>query len=260
MATYVQERRFTPSPVFFGLVGITAAIGVVLWRGNDIRGFGVFLFVLAGWVVSLSLHEFGHAVVAYHAGDKSVADKGYLTLDVRHYADPGLSLLFPIVILLIGGIGLPGGAVWINHGAIRSPKMRSLVSAAGPAATAICAVLCLAPIRAGWVDPATHREFAVALGFLGAIQVIALLFNLVPVPGLDGFGVIEPHLSEEMSRSLQPMRQYGIMVFIAALWFVPQVSDAFWSITDELSRWLGGDLAAPLRSLGWFEFRFWEDL
>lgn len=258
MATSVAQNRFTPSPVFFGLLGVTAVIGAALWTGNDLGGLGVFLFVLAGWVVSLSLHEFGHAIVAYHAGDKSVADKGYLTLDVRRYADPGTSLLFPILILLIGGIGLPGGAVWINHAAIRSPAMRSLVSAAGPAASGACAVLCLAPIRAGWVDVHGHPEFAAALGFLGAIQVIALLFNLVPVPGLDGFGIIEPHLSPEASRSLRPLRQYGILMFIAALWFIPQVGDAFWSATDEVSRRLGGELAAPLRSRGWFEFRFWE--
>ena len=103
MVSYVGDSRCAPSPVFLALVAATAAVGAVLWTGNDLRGYGVFLFVVLGWVVSLSLHEFGHAIVAFVAGDRSVADKGYLTLDVRHYADPGTSLVFPILILLIGG-------------------------------------------------------------------------------------------------------------------------------------------------------------
>ena len=78
------------------------------------------VLVLAGWAVSLCLHEFGHACVAYRGGDRSVRGKGYLTLDIRRYTDVGLSFVLPVVFLLLGGIPLPGGAVWINHGAIRS--------------------------------------------------------------------------------------------------------------------------------------------
>jgi len=249
--------RYAPSPVFFGVVAITAALGWLLWSGNDLGGVAVFAFVLAGWTLSLTLHEFGHAIVAFISGDRSVADKGYLTLDVRKYADPGTSLVFPLLILVIGGIGLPGGAVWINHGAIPSKLNRSLMSAAGPAASGLCAVLCLVPLRLGWLDGA-NPLFVAGLGFLGAIQVIALLFNLVPVPGLDGFGIIEPHLSRQAAAAIRPLRQYGIMILIAALWFVEPVGDAFWDITDRLSNFIGGPDAELQRSIGWFEFRFWE--
>lgn len=255
----IAQNRFAPSPVFGGLVLATFLVGSALWQGNDLGGFGVFLFVVLGWVVSLTLHEFAHAIVAYRAGDRSVADKGYLTLDVRHYADPGTSLVFPIIILLIGGIGLPGGAVWINHGAIPSKTMRSLVSAAGPAASGLCALACLLPIRLELITFAERPLFAVGLGFLGAIQVIAFLFNMLPVPGLDGFGIIEHHLSPQTRRAIHPYRQYGLLLLIAALFVIPQVGDAFWSVTDDLSRWIGGDSAARLRSVGWFEFRFWEN-
>ena len=69
----------------------------------------------AGWAVSLCLHEFGHAYTAYRGGDRSVRAKGYLTLDIRRYADLGLSLVLPVFFLLLGGIPLPGGAVWIDQ-------------------------------------------------------------------------------------------------------------------------------------------------
>lgn len=108
------------SPWFLVLVGVTVAGGVlaaaaVPARSEVLAVSGIFVLVLGGWTVSLCLHEFGHAVTAYRGGDTSVAAKGYLTLDVRRYTDPGMSLVLPLIILLIGGLPLPGGAVWINQ-------------------------------------------------------------------------------------------------------------------------------------------------
>ena len=129
--------------------------------------------------------------MAYRGGDRSVRGKGYLTLDIRRYTDVGLSFVLPVVFLLLGGIPLPGGAVWINHGAIRSRGMRSLVSLAGPAdqpaARRRCCTLAVAvlPMPIG---------LAVALSCLALIQVLAFVLNILPVPGLDGFGVLEPYL------------------------------------------------------------------
>lgn len=224
----------------------------------DIRYSGVtmFLFVVTGWILSLALHEFGHAVVAYIGGDRSVVEKGYLTLDVRKYVDIKTSLLFPIGILILGGIGLPGGAVWINTGAIRSPVMRSLMSAAGPAASGACALLCLVPVR---LDLFEAEWLVIGLSLLGWIQVIAMVFNLLPIPGLDGYGIIEPHLSQQTLRAIAPYRQYGIMVVIIAIWFIPPARDAFFGVTDSLTEVLGGADAVLNRSRGWFEFRFWEN-
>ena len=104
-----------PSPIFYALVVMTLGFGAALANGLRASGFMMFLFVIAGWVLSLALHEFGHAVVAYIGGDRSVVAKGYLTLDVRKYVDVGTSLLFPIFILIIGGIGLPGGRGLDKH-------------------------------------------------------------------------------------------------------------------------------------------------
>ena len=79
-----------------------------------------FIIVVVGWVLSLCLHEFSHAIVAYYGGDTSVKEKGYLTFNPLKYTHPFFSFVIPVVILLMGGIGLPGGAVFINRGAIRT--------------------------------------------------------------------------------------------------------------------------------------------
>lgn len=243
-----------PSPIFYGMVLATVFLGAALARGYG--GATMFLFVVVGWGVALALHEFGHAIVAYIGGDRSVVDKGYLTLDVRKYADLGTSLLFPIFILVIGGIGLPGGAVWINTRAIRSPVMRSLMSAAGPIASGLCAVICLVPVRLGLFE---SPGLIVGLTFLGWIQVIAMVFNLLPIPGLDGFGILEPHLSAETLRAIAPYRQYGIMIVFIAIFFIDPVARAFFDLTDAVTEFIGGREALNGRSIGWNEFRFWRN-
>ncbi len=256
MTTATRRRNLIrPSPIFYALVSLTVVFGAALAQGYRVDGLMMFLFVIAGWVLSLALHEFGHAIVAYIGGDHSVVDKGYLTLDVRKYVDVGTSLLFPIFILIIGGIGLPGGAVWINAGAIRSPVMRSLMSAAGPAASGLCALVCLVPVRIGLVD---SLWLVVGLSFLGWIQIIAMIFNLLPIPGLDGFGIIEPHLSPQTLRSIQPLRQYGMILVFVAIFFLDPVRDAFFGFTDSITELLGGSDVFAARFRGWNEFRFWE--
>jgi Zn-dependent protease len=124
----VQRSAVRPSPVFFGILAVTVVGGVIASLGDEtgvvdrdpLMVLGVFLLVIGGWVASLTLHEFGHALTAYKGGDYSIAHKGYLTMDVRKYTDPVLSILLPLLFLAIGGIHLPGGALRNNRGALSS--------------------------------------------------------------------------------------------------------------------------------------------
>src|SRR3990172_4827518 len=100
-----------------------------------------FAIVLIGWIFSLCLHEFSHALVAYLGGDTSVKDKGYLTFNPLKYTHPVYSIVLPLVFLVMGGIGLPGGAVYIETERLRSPRWRSAVSLAGPLANLVVAIV-----------------------------------------------------------------------------------------------------------------------
>ena len=147
------------SPVFLGIAGATAVCGALLWT-NFLPRFVpllTILFVVGGWVLSLCIHEFGHALVAYLGGDRSVVGAGYLSLNPLRYTNLTMSLVLPIIFLLIGGIALPGGAVYINHSALRTRAWSSAVSVAGPVATALCGLLIVAAFavatRAGWIVP-----------------------------------------------------------------------------------------------------------
>src|SRR5690349_9014370 len=157
---------------------------------------GVVLLVLGGWCVSLCLHEFGHAYVAHRGGDHSIENRGYLTLDIRRYANVGFSFVLPVVFLLLGGIPLPGGAVWINQWALRSRRVRSLVSFAGPAVNLVVGIL----LSVAVIYLPMNEGLAVGLSCLALIQILAFVLNILPVPGLDGYGVLEPYLSPEAQR------------------------------------------------------------
>ena len=98
-----------PHPIFLGLIAVTALGGWLAWEDRVDDRLAVVLFVAGGWLVSLCLHEFGHAVVALWGGDRSVVAKGYLTLNPLRYTEVGLSLVLPRLFLLMGGLGLPGG-------------------------------------------------------------------------------------------------------------------------------------------------------
>ena len=78
-----------------GVLTVVGTPALVTSGSTAVFTTGVVLLVLGGWAVSLCLHEFGHAAVAYRGGDLSVRDKGYLTLDIRRYTDLGLSFVLP---------------------------------------------------------------------------------------------------------------------------------------------------------------------
>jgi Zn-dependent protease len=252
------HRSVRPSPIFLAIVAATAFGGVLAWLDGAETGAmayaGVFVFVIAGWVVSLCLHEFGHAFTAWRFGDRSVAVRGYLDLDPRRYSNPWLSIGIPIAITALGGIGLPGAAVYL-HTSFMTPVRRTIVSLAGPSANLLLAVLLLGVTRA-FVDP-EHPVFWAGVAFLGFLQITALLLNLIPIPGLDGYNALEPHLSPETQRALDQFKPYGI-IFLVFLLFVPEVGRWFFGAVYwffELSGVPGG-----LAQIGGGFTQFWYAL
>lgn len=245
-----------PSPVFLALVGLTALGGVLAWLGSDSTGalarVGVFTFVIAGWLVSLCLHEFGHAYTAFRFGDHDAEARGYLTLNPLKYSNPMLSLGLPLLFIAMGGIGLPGGAVYLRTG-FMTPRQRTLVNLAGPLANLALAVALLVATRLFF--DRTHWVFWAGVTALGFLQVTALVLNLLPVPGLDGYAALEPHLSPATRRSLEPLRQWGFLILILLL-VIPSLNR--WFFTAVFTVFDVSGVPASLALAGLDLTRFWS--
>ena len=235
------------SLLFYGLVAITAATGALLWFDVLPQAAAVMtiVFVTSGWVTSLCVHEFGHAAVAYLGGDRSVAAAGYLTLDPLRYTSLLGSIILPVVFLLLGGIAMPGGAVYINHGALRSRAWSSLVSAAGPAATLLFGLLVsipfLVPGHRDWVT-AANADFFGALAVLAWFEAAAVVLNLLPIPGLDGFGILRPWVPYTVQDAANRFSQLSIIGVFLLLWYFAPAREAYFSAVFNITNAVGVDL------------------
>ncbi|MBB1152828.1 site-2 protease family protein [Amycolatopsis dendrobii] len=250
-----------PSPIFLGILAVAVAGGFLAAYGDSTTLLGsrdpmfiagVVLLVAGGWMTSLTLHEFGHAFVAFRGGDHEIAHKGYLSLDVRRYADPVLSFVLPLIFLLIGGIPLPGGAVWINRGALRNRATASWTSLAGPLSNlAVGAALCLATM----LIPMASGLFY-AMSYLALLQMMTFLINILPVPGLDGWGALEPYLSPQARAFGARVRPWAPLVLFALFFLFRPVSDLLWTIAGAIYEPLGGNAIAA--AVGQKAFLFWH--
>ena len=214
--------------------------------------FLTFVIVLIGWIFSLCLHEFSHALVAYLGGDTTVKDKGYLTFNPLKYTHPVYSLLIPLLFLVLGGIGLPGGAVYIETWRLRSRNWVSAVSLAGPTANLILAVILGTVLRFG---PVTSSGLWPAMAFLGLLQVIAVVLNLIPIPPLDGYGIIAPFLPNDFRQQVNQFAGFGVWILFFLMWYVPIFGALFWGIAGGVASLMGVPL--QLAFLGQSLFQFW---
>ncbi len=212
-----------------------------------------FLLVLFLWIFSVCLHEFAHAAVAYRGGDVTVKDKGYLSMNPLKYLDPMGSVILPVVFLIMGGIGLPGAAVYIDRRLLRSAHWDSAVSLAGPAMN-IVLLLLLSLILA--LPAVRGSDYAPALAFLALLQASAVVLNLLPLPGFDGYGALWPYLPRDVRALFDRYANYAMLALFLMLFLVPPVARAFWGLVTLLTHAVGIPLG--LAQVGYGEFKFWD--
>jgi Zn-dependent protease len=212
-----------------------------------------FIVVIVGWVFSLCLHEFSHSVVAYYGGDTSVKEKGYLTFNPLKYTHPVFSIVLPVVFLLLGGIGLPGGAVYIETWRLRNKRWESAVSLAGPASNLVLAIILAIILN---FLPVSSNGIWPGLAFLGLIQISALVLNLLPFPPFDGYRALAPFLNRQLLSNIDQYSNIIMIVVFVVLWYVPFVNDFFWLAVG----WISLRLQIPLSlaMLGLSQFQFWR--
>ncbi len=222
-------------------------------------GLVIFAFVMVGWILAVMVHEFSHAAVAWLGGDHTVSEKGYLAFDPRRYGDLGVSLVIPLLALAMGGVGFPGGAVYIRHDLIRSRLWRSASSLAGPMATLVLLLslsIGLALWQTAWFGGPGAIALYEGLTVLAFLQAMALILNLLPIPGLDGFGAIRPFLPDALTPHIRKAEGLVMVGLLLLIFFVPGASATLFRAAAALGAMLGLDLVAL--QAGWRAFHFWQ--
>lgn len=244
-----------PNLVGPAIVAVWLALGLALVLAARPPHALTFAFVMVGWMLSVMVHEFAHAWIGWMGGDHTVTTRGYFDFDPRRYADPVTSLGIPLVALALGGIGFPGGAVYLRTDLMRGRLWRAAASLAGPAATGVI-LLILALILKLWTNLGASGELYPALSLLAFLQAMALILNLMPLPGLDGFNVLRPFLPKALARGLRKVEGLVSWVVLAAIFFNPGVARELFRGAAELSVALG--LRPNAIDYGMAAFHFWR--
>ncbi|HEY9857197.1 MAG TPA: site-2 protease family protein [Stenomitos sp.] len=158
-------------------------------------------------IVSLSLHEFGHAATAYALGDETPKREGRVTLNPLAHMDPLGTLM-----ILFGPIGW-GKPVHINPANLRWRQGELLVSFAGPGMNLVLAFLAVAALKYLAI-PAELEQVHSMLSILFVMNVGLAVFNLLPIPPLDGGHIWTAILPYRWRGAYYHLLPYGIILLI----------------------------------------------
>jgi Zn-dependent protease len=194
----------------------------------DVRQILISLFVL---IVSVAVHEFGHAIMAYKLGDDTPKRQGRVTLNPLAHADPIGTFLLPV----LGGIYGGGGFGWgkpvqwnpsrIRRG-IRTSTANILVSFAGPAMNLLLAVVVALVLVILVARGAASHDVIKILNFVVATNFVLFFFNLLPVPPLDGGHIAQAFVPYRHREAYESYAKYGPFVLLALI-MIPQLRNLF---------------------------------
>jgi Zn-dependent protease len=167
---------------------------------------------------AISLHEAAHGYVARYFGDPTAANEGRLSLNPLRHIDPFGTVILPLVLSCIGlpalGFAKP---VPVDYERLRNPKKQmALVAAAGPVANFVMglgwSVLWVMLILGAQQD---QTDFFVQMARAGIMVNSAMcVFNLIPLPPLDGGRIVTGILPMSLARKYAQIERYGLFVFV----------------------------------------------
>ncbi|MDS1272081.1 site-2 protease family protein [Lipingzhangella sp. LS1_29] len=254
-----------PSPLVLLMFGLACLGGWMAWTRLDI---GPFVLVLCAWMVSVALHEWAHALLAHRFGVPGLRGGGLITMNPLRYQEAFARFVLPVVILVVGGLGMTGpapraGAAADDGGKQPAPLRRSLIAAVGPAVNLVLAGVFLLPVVLVLGTNPTDSWFWSSLVFLAALQFTAAVIALLPVPGLDGFAVLAPWLPQRIQQRCGPgapgaanLGVFAVVAVFAVVWFPPvhaELVNGLFSLTSAVG------VDPLLLGLGQAAFPFWNN-
>lgn len=175
-----------------------------------------FLAFVIAIVLGITVHEFMHAYIAHRFGDDTGRLLGRMSLNPMAHLDPFGSLL-----LVLAGFGY-GKPVPINESRLRSSLALTFVALAGPLANLALAALFALPLRFGTAE-VFGDIYTTVLIYIVRMNCILAIFNLIPIPPLDGSNVVYGLLPPRQQYSWRTFQQYGPFILLALLLLAPRI-------------------------------------
>lgn len=178
-------------------------------------------FVLLTMLVAFTVHEFAHAWTAYKFGDTTAYEQGRVTLNPMAHLD-----LFGILFLLVAGFGW-AKPVPVRRSRFKRPRLMSIaVTAAGPISNLLLAFvglfIYLLLIKLGALDQFATRETVwTFFSYFVPINVMLFLFNLIPLPPLDGYRIVEEFAPLRLRLKMMQFEQWGMFLFLLFVFLPP---------------------------------------
>lgn len=194
-------------------------------------------------LLAITMHEAAHAWVAWRLGDPTAKELGRVTFNPISHVDPFGTVILPAMLVLIGSPFLFGWAkpVPVNFGRLRNPRRDMvLVAAAGPGVNLVLATVSMLLVHLVPLLPETVGEWA-RLNLLHSIQLnlILAVFNMIPLPPLDGGRVAVGLLPPRLAMPLARLERYGFMIILGLFFFGPTLSGMA-GIDLDIFHWLVG--------------------
>ena len=190
-------------------------------------------------IFAITLHEAAHGYVAWAMGDDTARRLGRISLNPLRHVDPFGTIILPAMLMVMGSF-LFGWAkpVPVNFSRLHHPRSDMVwVALAGPGTNFVLALV--SAVLWGFTDP---QGGALALWFRAALEVsilvnvILMVFNLIPLPPLDGGRVAVGVLPDALALPLARLERYGLLILIGAFFLLPMI---------------GREIGVPLDVTGW---------
>jgi Zn-dependent protease len=196
--------------------------------GRDIR-LNDTIYTISVWVlpliIAITFHEAAHGFVAHHFGDNTAWDRGRVSFNPLRHIDPFGTLIFPAILLLSHSPFLFGYAkpVPVNFRALRNPRIDMVwVALAGPATNILLALVAALAFHGVGLLPANAAQWlADNLKNALVINVVLAIFNMLPIPPLDGGRVAVGLLPNLLAVPLSRLEPFGMLILIGLLILLP---------------------------------------
>ncbi len=186
-------------------------------------------------LIAMTFHEFAHGLVAYKLGDQTAKSRGRLTLNPLAHIDPIGTVLLPIILYFsTGGRFIFGAAkpVPINYQALRNPKRDIIwIGASGPCANLIVAAAAGLSLRI----LSSETLLTYMLQYFTVINVVLAVFNLLPIPPLDGSRIVYGLLPAQAAEQYMRIERFGFFI-IMGLVAVGATDVILWPIVTAILR------------------------